>query len=145
MEKNQDQLDKNIKDNWLAKVGVHKPYTVFVCIMAIIVLGVFAFSKMSVDLFPSMNLPYAVVVLNPNESYLMEEFNDAAIARAKDMAVTADDYTDLNDPNIITAEQALRAVLDGKMEQAAAAGSDGCGRRCHCRNRAGKICRPAPP
>lgn len=122
MEKNQDQLDKNIKDNWLAKVGVHKPYTVFVCIMAIIVLGVFAFSKMSVDLFPSMNLPYAVVVLNPNESYLMEEFNDAAIARAKDMAVTAGDYTDLNDPNIITAEQALRAVLDGKMEQAAAAG-----------------------
>lgn len=122
MEKNQELLDKNIQDNWLAKVGVHKPYTVFVCIMAIIVLGVFAFSKMSVDLFPSMNLPYAVVVLNPNESYLMEEFNDAAIARAKDMAVTAGDYTDLNDPNIITAEQALRAVLDGKMEQAATAG-----------------------
>jgi len=122
MEKNQDQLDKNIKDNWLAKVGVHKPYTVFVCIMAIIVLGVFAFSKMSVDLFPSMNLPYAVVVLNPNESYLMEEFNDAAIARAKDMAVTAGDYPDLNDPSIITAEQALRAVLDGKMEQVPAAG-----------------------
>ncbi len=97
MEKNQDQLDKNIQDNWLAKVGVHKPYTVFVCIMAIIVLGVFAFSKMSVDLFPSMNLPYAVVVLNPNESYLMEQYNEKladVVDRAKKAVENEDRYTD---------------------------------------------------
>ena len=67
---NQEQLDQNIKENWFAGTGVRKPYTVFVCIMAIIILGVFAFSKMTVDLFPSMNLPYAVVVLSPNQSYL---------------------------------------------------------------------------
>ena len=84
---NQEQLDQNIKDSWFAKIGVRKPYTIFVCIMAIIVLGVFAFSKMSVDLFPSMNLPYAVVVLSPNESYLMEEFNAEAVAKAKEAAV----------------------------------------------------------
>ncbi len=77
MATSQEQLDQNIKENWLAKVGVQKPYTVFVCIMAIIILGVFAFSKMSVDLFPSMNLPYAVVVLSPNETYLMERVNEA--------------------------------------------------------------------
>ena len=74
----QEQLDQNIKENWLASVGVRKPYTVFVCIMAIIVLGVFAFSKMSVDLFPSMNLPYAVVVISPNTSYVTEELQDLA-------------------------------------------------------------------
>jgi len=85
MEK-QIQLDQNIKDSWFAKIGVQKPYTVFVCIMAIIVLGVFAFSKMSVDLFPSMNLPYAVVVLSPNETYLTQEINAEAVARAKQAA-----------------------------------------------------------
>ena len=74
----QEQLDQNIKENWLASVGVRKPYTVFVCIMAIIVLGVFAFSKMSVDLFPSMNLPYVVVVISPNTSYVTEELQDLA-------------------------------------------------------------------
>ncbi len=86
MATSQEQLDQNIKENWMAKIGVQKPYTVFVCIMAIIILGVFAFSKMSVDLFPSMNLPYAVVVLSPNETYLMGEFNEAAIAQAAENA-----------------------------------------------------------
>ena len=73
MQTQQEQLDQNIKENWFAGIGVRKPYTVFVCIMAIIILGVFAFSKMSVDLFPSMNLPYAVVVLSPNQSYMTDE------------------------------------------------------------------------
>ncbi len=78
---NQEQLDQNIKENWFASVGVHKPYTVFVCIMAIIILGVFAFSKMSVDLFPSMNLPYAVVVLNPDQEVLSAKFTEESLSR----------------------------------------------------------------
>ena len=76
MSTNQEQLDQNIKENWFAGVGVRKPYTVFVCIMAIIILGVFAFSKMTVDLFPSMNLPYAVVVLNPDQTDTMNRLGD---------------------------------------------------------------------
>ena len=76
MKTKQEQLDQNIKENRFAGIGVRKPYTVFVCIMAIIILGVFAFSKMSVDLFPSMNLPYAVVVLSPNESYVKEQITE---------------------------------------------------------------------
>ncbi|MCQ2382817.1 MAG: efflux RND transporter permease subunit [Clostridia bacterium] len=76
MSTNQEQLDQNIKENWFAGVGVRKPYTVFVCIMAIIVLGVFAFSKMTVDLFPSMNLPYAVVVLNPDQTDTMNRLGE---------------------------------------------------------------------
>ncbi len=75
MSTNQEQLDQNIKENWFAGIGVRKPYTVFVCIMAIIILGVFAFSKMTVDLFPSMNLPYAVVVLNPDQTDTMNRLS----------------------------------------------------------------------
>lgn len=112
---NQEQLDQNIKDNWFAKVGVQKPYTVFVCIMAIIVLGVFAFSKMSVDLFPSMNLPYAVVVLSPNESYLMDEFNHEAINRARNNAVTAGMYGTFEDSK--THADELLLILQGKSNQ----------------------------
>lgn len=74
MKNEQEQLDRNIRDNWFAKIGVQKPYTVFVCIMAILILGVFAFSTMQTDLFPNMNLPYAVVAVTPNSQYLTETY-----------------------------------------------------------------------
>ena len=114
MEKNQEVLDQNIKESWFAKIGVQKPYTVFVCIMAIIVLGVFAFSRMSVDLFPSMNLPYAVVVLSPNENYLMEQVNDQAITMAKQAVATQ--YSGKEDL-LATHESELRAVLVGTADK----------------------------
>lgn len=66
----QEKLDSNIKESWFSKIGVQKPYTVFVCIVAIIILGIFAFSSMKVDLFPDMNLPYALVVVSPNQEAL---------------------------------------------------------------------------
>lgn len=114
MATSQEQLDQNIKENWMARIGVQKPYTVFVCIMAIIILGVFAFSKMSVDLFPSMNLPYAVVVLRPNETYLMERFNDAAIAQAAENARSTyeEDYGEDNAAAAIEKDSAtLRKLI----------------------------------
>ncbi|MBR4418951.1 MAG: efflux RND transporter permease subunit [Clostridia bacterium] len=118
MEKNQNQLDQNIQENWFAKVGVHKPYTVFVCIMAIIVLGVFAFSKMSVDLFPSMNLPYAVVVLSPNETYLMEQANKEGVRRAKEAAAETYATNYPTNPDKINNDAAdLLAILNGKPEE----------------------------
>ncbi|MCM1404037.1 MAG: efflux RND transporter permease subunit [Prevotella sp.] len=111
MATNQEQLDQNIKENWFAKIGVQKPYTVFVCIMAIIILGVFAFSKMSVDLFPSMNLPYAVVVLSPNETYLMERLNETMVQSAMEKAAT---YYEANpDADINQDAAALRTILQG--------------------------------
>lgn len=95
MSTNQTQLDQNIKENWLAGIGVRKPYTVFVCIMAILILGVFAFSKMSVGLFPSMNLPYAVVVLSPNQTYLADELQQ--LIMDKTVANAQQAYTDPNE------------------------------------------------
>lgn len=46
----------------LSKISVKKPYTVVVGIVLIIILGVVSFTNMTVDLLPSMNLPYALVM-----------------------------------------------------------------------------------
>ncbi len=46
----------------LSKFSVKKPYTVVVGVVLIIILGVVSFTKMTVDLLPSMNLPYAIVM-----------------------------------------------------------------------------------
>lgn len=46
----------------LSKISVKKPYTVIVGVVLIIILGVVSFSNMTVDLLPSMNLPYAIVM-----------------------------------------------------------------------------------
>ena len=46
----------------ISKFSVKKPYTVLVAIVLIIVLGIVSFTKMTTDLLPSMELPYAVII-----------------------------------------------------------------------------------
>lgn len=46
----------------ISKFSVKKPYTVVVGIVLVLILGVVSFSNMTVDLLPSMNLPYAMVM-----------------------------------------------------------------------------------
>ena len=46
----------------LAKFSVRKPYTVLVGIVLILLLGFISLTKMSTDLLPSMNMPYAVII-----------------------------------------------------------------------------------
>ena len=57
----EDKLDNNIKDNALTKFGVTKPYAVFVMIVVVLLLGIFAFTSLRVELYPNMNLPFVVV------------------------------------------------------------------------------------
>lgn len=45
----------------MSKFSVKKPLTVFVSVVAILVLGVVAFTKMTPDLLPNMNFPYAMI------------------------------------------------------------------------------------
>lgn len=45
----------------LSKLSVKKPYTVLVCSLLVIILGVVSFMEMTPDLLPSIELPYAVV------------------------------------------------------------------------------------
>ena len=46
----------------MPKFSVKKPLTVFVAVIAILVLGVVAYLKMTPDLLPNMDFPYVVVV-----------------------------------------------------------------------------------
>lgn len=46
----------------LSKFSVKKPYTVIVAIVLVIILGIVSLSKMSTDLLPNMNMPYAIVM-----------------------------------------------------------------------------------
>ena len=45
-----------------SKFSVRKPYTVIVGVILVIILGIVSFSKMTTDLLPSMELPYALVM-----------------------------------------------------------------------------------
>ncbi|MGN0449119.1 MAG: efflux RND transporter permease subunit [Ruminococcus sp.] len=46
----------------LSKFSVKKPMTVFVCVVIIIVLGAVSFLKMTPDLLPNMDFPYAMIM-----------------------------------------------------------------------------------
>ena len=46
----------------ISKFSVKKPYTVLVCVIAIIVVGIVAVTKMTMDLLPNMTLPYVMVI-----------------------------------------------------------------------------------
>ena len=46
----------------ISKFSVKKPYTVFVAVIAVIVIGIVAVTKMTMDLLPNMTLPYVVVI-----------------------------------------------------------------------------------
>ena len=46
----------------LSKFSVKRPYTVVVTVVLILILGFVSFDKMTVDLLPDMNLPYAIVM-----------------------------------------------------------------------------------
>ncbi len=45
-----------------SKESVKKPFTVFVCVVIVLVMGIVSFTRMVPDLLPSINLPYAVVM-----------------------------------------------------------------------------------
>lgn len=46
----------------ISKFSVKKPFTVVVAVVMVLILGYVSFSRMTTDLFPSMELPYAVVI-----------------------------------------------------------------------------------
>ena len=46
----------------MAKFSVKKPLTVFVVVLAVVVLGIVAYLRMTPDLLPNMDFPYVVIV-----------------------------------------------------------------------------------
>ena len=49
-------------DLFMPRFSVKKPLTIFVAVLAVLILGVVAYLKMTPDLLPNMNFPYAIVV-----------------------------------------------------------------------------------
>ena len=46
----------------MSKFSVKKPFTVFVAVIAVLVLGVVSYTKMTPDLLPNMDFPYVVIM-----------------------------------------------------------------------------------
>ncbi|MBQ1281402.1 MAG: efflux RND transporter permease subunit, partial [Oscillospiraceae bacterium] len=46
----------------MSKFSVKKPLTIFVAVIAVLVLGVVAYLKMTPDLFPNMDFPYVMIM-----------------------------------------------------------------------------------
>ncbi len=46
----------------IAEISVRRPVTVMMVMLAIIILGLVSLGRLSIDLFPRMNLPYAAVI-----------------------------------------------------------------------------------
>ena len=46
----------------MSKFSVKKPFTIFVAVVAILVLGVVSYTKMTPDLLPNMDFPYVMIM-----------------------------------------------------------------------------------
>ena len=46
----------------MPKFSVRKPFTIFVAVIAILVLGVVSYTKMTPDLLPNMDFPYVMIM-----------------------------------------------------------------------------------
>lgn len=70
----------------LAKFSVKKPFTVLVVVVLILVFGAVSFSKMTPDLFPSINMPYAIVMTTYPGASPEEVENDISEPLEKQLA-----------------------------------------------------------
>ena len=52
----------------MANFSVKKPLTVFVVVLAVVVLGVVSYLKMTPDLMPNMDFPYVIIVTADHET-----------------------------------------------------------------------------
>lgn len=92
----------------LSKLSVRKPYTVVVGIVLIIILGVVSFTSMTVDLLPSMNLPYALVMTTyPGAS--PEEVEEIVTKPVEQTMATVSNIKEINS---VSSENASTVILE---------------------------------
>ena len=92
----------------LSKFSVKKPYTVIVGIVLIIILGVVAFTNMTVDLLPSMDLPYAIVMTTyPGAS--PEEVEEVVTRPVEQSMATV---SNINNIQSVSSENASMVILE---------------------------------
>ena len=74
----------------MSKFSVRKPLTIFVAVIAIIILGVVAFTRMTPDLLPNMDFPYVMIMTTwPGQS---PEIIEAEISRPLEQSMATLDH-----------------------------------------------------
>lgn len=92
----------------LPKLSVKKPYTIVVSVVLVIILGFVSFSNMTVDLLPSMNLPYAMVITAyPGAS---PEEVEQTVTRPIEQAMAT--ISNINNVSSTSSENASTVVLE---------------------------------
>lgn len=91
----------------LAKFSVKKPLTVFVAVFMVIILGFVSFTRMTPDLLPSINLPYAMVI-TAYPGATPEEV-EAEISKPMEQAMAA--LENINSINSVSAENMSQIML----------------------------------
>lgn len=79
----------------LAKFSVKKPYTVFVCVILVIILGFVSFANMTPDLLPNLDFPY-VLIMTTYPGASPEEVEEIVTKPVEEAMATLDNLKDIN-------------------------------------------------
>lgn len=71
----------------LSKISVKKPMTVLVAVVLVLVLGIVSFFKMTPDLLPNMDFPYAVPTQVRRPRRLKQRFQSLLNSRCRQLTV----------------------------------------------------------
>ncbi len=100
----------------ISKFSVKKPYTVLVGVILVVVLGVVSLTRMTTDLFPSMSLPYALIITTDIGASPEEVESDVTAPIEAAMATTSNikNVTSMsyNSYSIVTLEYEQNANMD---------------------------------
>ena len=98
---------ERMKNNMISRYSVKKPYTVVVAIVLVIILGAVSLGKMNTDLFPSMNLPYAIVVT----SYSGASPETVEMVVTKPVEQSMATVTDIENVSSVSSESVSMVIL----------------------------------
>lgn len=92
----------------ISKFSVKKPYTVIVGVVLVIILGIVSFTKMTTDLLPSMELPYAIVMTTYQGA--SPETVETTVTRPVEQSMAT--ISNIKEVNSISSENMSMVVLE---------------------------------
>lgn len=95
-----------------SRFSVKKPLTVFVGVVIVIVLGVVAFSKMTPDLLPNINMPYAVII-TAYPGATPEEVESEVTKPIEQAMATLDNIQEVTSTSRENSSQVMLGLTDG--------------------------------
>lgn len=96
----------------MSKFSVKKPFSVFVCVIIILILGIVSYTKMTPDLLPDMDLPY-VVVMTPYVGAAPEKV-ETAVTRPMEASMAT--LTGIKNISSVSAENYAMVILEFEQE-----------------------------